>query len=96
MPVHGRHSKPPIFTTVMSLLVCSGDRIFPAWKYDGPELPFDGSVQCRWIRVDGSKDVGRAEGLKTTYAARTVYGLLIAGAVILGIWRVSGRDQKPR
>ena len=81
--------------TVMSPLVCPGEKIVPAWEYDGPELPFDVSVQGRWVCVDRSTGVGHAEGLKTTFIAGIVYGILILGTVILLSWWVNRRDQNP-
>jgi hypothetical protein len=73
--------------TVMSPLVCPGDKIVPAWKYDG-SLEISGpDLRTRWICVNESTSEAHIAGYRTIFTAGTVYALLITGAVILNSLR---------
>lgn len=72
--------------TVMSPLVCPGDKIVPAWKYHGPLDLADGpDLRTRWICVNESTVEAQIADYRMIFTAGAVYGLLIMGAVILGV-----------
>lgn len=80
--------------TVMSPLVCPGDRIVPVWEYDGPLDTGSGpDLRYRWICVNESTGEARIAGYRTIVTAGTVYGLLITGAVVLRSWWVDRKIQ---
>ena len=80
--------------TVMSPLVCPGDKIVPAWEYDGPlDIGFGPDLRTRWICVNGSTVEAHIAGYRTIFTAGVVYGLLISGVVILRIWWVNRPDS---
>jgi hypothetical protein len=74
--------------TVMSPLVCPGDRIVPAWEYDGPlDTGVGPDLRTRWICVNESTGEAHSAGYRTIFTAGTVYAMLITGVVILNSWR---------
>lgn len=76
--------------TVMSPLVCPGDKIVPAWKYDGPLYTGVGpDLRYRWICVNESTSEAHVAGYRTIFTAGAVYALLISGAIISRMWWAS-------
>ena len=73
--------------TVMSPLVCPGDKIVPAWEYDGPlDTGVGPDLRYRWICVNESTGEAHVAGYRTIFTAGAVYALLISGAVIGRSW----------
>jgi hypothetical protein len=80
--------------TAMSPLVCPGDKIVPAWEYDGRlDLPAGPALRYRWICVNESTGEAHVAGYRTIFTAGTVYALLITGTVIF--FSLRGDGQKP-
>jgi len=70
--------------TVMSPLVCPGDKILPAWEYRGPQDLADGpDLRTRWICVNESTGDAHIAGYRTIFTAGMVYALLITGSVVM-------------
>ena len=83
--------------TVMSPLVCPGDKIVPAWKYDGPlDTGVGPELRTRWICVNESTGEAHIAGYRTIFTAGAVYGLLITGTVIFRLWWANRGDQNPQ
>ncbi|MEP7137544.1 MAG: hypothetical protein ABI904_21685 [Chloroflexota bacterium] len=83
--------------TIMSPLVCPGDKIVPAWEYAGPlDLPAGPALRYRWICVNESTGEAHVAGYRTIFTAGAVYALLITGTVIARMWWVNRRDQNPQ
>ena len=83
--------------TIMSPLVCPGDKIVPAWEYDGPlDTGVGPDLRYRWICVNESTGEAHIAGYRTIFTAGAVYGLLITGTVILRLWWVNrqGNSQQ--
>ena len=76
--------------TIMSPLVCPGDKIIPVWEYEGPlDTGVGPDLRYRWICVNESTGDARVAGYRTIFTAGTVYALLIVGTVILSSWLVN-------
>ena len=69
--------------TVMAPLVCPGDKIIPAWKYDGPLEISGPDLRTRWICVNESTGESHIAGYRTIFTAGAVYALLITGIVVV-------------
>ena len=83
--------------TVMSPLVCPGDRIVPVWEYDGPlDTGVGPDLRYRWICVNKSTGEAHVAGYRTIFTAGAVYGLLISGTVIGRLWWTGRRAQNPQ
>ena len=83
--------------TVMSPLVCPGEKIVPAWEYDGPlDTGVGPELRTRWICVNESTGEAHIAGYRTIFTAGAVYALLITGMVILNLWRVNRQGQRPQ
>jgi hypothetical protein len=73
-----------ILNTVMAPLVCPGDKIVPAWEYDGSLATGVGpDLRYRWICVNESTGEAHVAGYRTIFTAGTVYALLISVAVVV-------------
>jgi hypothetical protein len=82
--------------TMMSPLVCPGDKIVPVWKYDGPlDTGVGPDLRYRWICVNESTGVDRVAGYRTIFTAGTVYALLISGTVIIRMWWANRQGHEP-
>jgi len=80
--------------TVMAPLVCPGDKIIPAWKYEGSlDIGFGPDLRTRWICVNESTSAAHIAGYRTIFTAGTVYALLITGAVVLRMWWVNRQSR---
>jgi hypothetical protein len=74
--------------TVMSPLVCPGDRIVPAWEYRGrPQLASGPELRTRWICVDEASGRGHVAGYRTIFTAGAVYGLILSAIALAVLWR---------
>ena len=78
--------------TVMTPLVCPGDKIVPVWKYDGPlDTGVGPDLRTRRICVNESTGEAHIAGYRKILTAGTVYALLITIIAILSMRR-SGFD----
>jgi len=76
--------------TVMSPLVCPGDKIIPVWEYRGPlDTGVGPDLRYRWICVNESTGEAHVAGYRTIFTTGTVYALLITGIVVVGILRTN-------
>ncbi|MEP6896759.1 MAG: hypothetical protein ABI986_14240 [Chloroflexota bacterium] len=83
-----------LLNTIMSPLVCPGDKIIPAWEYGGPYDLVDGpDLRTRWICMNELTGDAHIASYRTIFTAGIVYGLLISGIVILRMWWVNRTDS---
>ena len=78
--------------TIMSPLVCGGDKMEVAWQYNvaHPGQTFFGS---RWLCVDETTGAAQDASTKTTLISGIVYGLIIF-AIIMARWIWMNRSSQ--
>ena len=82
--------------TIMSPLVCGGEKLEVAWEYNVAH-PGKTFFSSRWLCVDETTGAAQDASTKTTLISGVVYGLLIFAAFFIARWLLLSKpNQSPQ